>query len=88
MFAATGANGSGGGATKHTRGIIEHKVITNLRSAHGDKSLFRQWHQRFITALGQYDHVHEEIVQHLVKETDLGKELDKLVEELSATHGR
>ncbi len=29
MFAATGGNGSGGGATKHTRGIMENKVITN-----------------------------------------------------------
>ena len=30
---------------------------------------------------------HEEIVQHVVKETDLGKELDKVVEELRATLG-
>ena len=41
----------------------------------------RQWHQRFITAVGHYDHVHEEIVQHLVKETGFGKELDKALEE-------
>ena len=84
-FAATGVNGSGGGATKYTRGIMEHKVITNLRCVNGNKSLFRHWHQRFITALGQYDHVHEEIVQDLVKETDFGKEVDKAVEELRAT---
>ncbi len=78
MFAAT---------TKHTREIMQHKVITNLRCVNGDKSLFRQWHQRFITAWGQYGHVHEEIVQHVVKETDFGKELDKVVEELKATYG-
>ena len=31
MLAAAGVNGSGGGATKHTRGIMEHTVITNLK---------------------------------------------------------
>ena len=66
---------------------MEHKVITKLRCANGDKSLFGQRHHRFITSQGQYDHVHEEIAQHLVKEKDLGKELDKVVEELRATYG-
>ena len=64
-----------------------HKVINNLRCVNGDKSLLRQWHQRFVTALGQYDQVHEEIAQHLVKETDLGKDLGKVVEELKAMYG-
>ncbi len=66
---------------------VEHRVITNLRCANGDKSLFRQWHQRFITALGQYDKVHEEIAQHLVKETGFGKDLDTVVENLRITYG-
>ncbi len=30
--------------------------------------------------------VHEEFVQHLVKETDFGKELEKVVEEPRDTH--
>ncbi len=30
---------------------------------------------------------HEDIIQHLGKETDLGKELDKVVEELRITYG-
>ena len=55
-FAGRGGNG----VTK--RGIMEHKVITNLWRVNVDKSLFRQWHQRFITAVGQYGQVHEEIV--------------------------
>jgi hypothetical protein len=38
-------------------------------------------------ALSQYDQVHQEVVQHLVKETDLGKDLDKVVEGLRMTHG-
>ncbi len=59
---------------------MEHKVITNLRCVDEDKSLFRQWCQRFITTLGQYVQVHEKIAQHLPKETDLGKEFDKVLE--------
>ena len=50
------------------------------------KSLFRQWHQRFITALGQVGGAHEEIIQQLVKETDLGKELDKINKHLKDHH--
>jgi hypothetical protein len=48
----------------------------------GDKSLFRQWHQRFVTALSQVGDVHEEIVLNLAREIDLGKELDKITENL------
>ncbi len=33
------------------------------------------------------ERAHEEIVQQLVKETDLGKELDKVVENLRITYG-
>ncbi len=60
------------------------KVISKLRCA---KSLFRQWHQRYVTALGQYDQVHETGVQHRVKETDFGTDLDKVVENLTASYG-
>ncbi len=37
--------------------------------------------------MGQAQGAHEEIMQHLVKETDLGKDLDKVVEELRVTCG-
>ncbi len=59
----------------------------NLRMIKGDKSLLRQWHQRIVTALVQVEGSHEEIIQHLVMETALGKELDKVVEELRVTYG-
>ncbi len=86
---AGGLGGSGftGGGTGFTKGIMEHKVINNLTCVSPDKSLLRQWHRSFVTALGQYDQVHEEIVQHLVKETDFGKDMDKVVEDLKAIYG-
>ncbi len=37
-----GGLGGKGGKGFTTRGIVEHKVITNLRCVNGDKSLFRQ----------------------------------------------
>ncbi len=37
--------------------------------------------------MGQVEAAHEEIVQQLVKETDVGKELDKVVENLRITYG-
>jgi hypothetical protein len=40
MFSATRTSGGGGGGCH--KAVMEHKVITNLRAASGDKSLFRQ----------------------------------------------
>ncbi len=48
---------------------------------------FRQWHQRFITPLGQVVGAHEEIIQQLARETDLGRELGKVVENLRSNYG-
>ncbi len=90
MVTAINPGGLGGKEGKGftTKGIMEHKVIANLRCVNGDKSLFRRWRQRLITALGKYDHVHEEIAQHVVKEMDFGKDLDKIAEDLRITYGR
>ena len=66
---------------------MEHKLVMNFRMVNGDRSLFRQWHQRFDTPFGQVEGSHEEIIQHLVKETDWGTEFDKVVEELRIIYG-
>ncbi len=81
-----GLGGKGGNRFAAT-GIREHKVIMNLRMDDGDDSLFRQWHRRFVAALGQVEGVHQEIVQQPAKETDFGKELKKVVENLRITYG-
>ena len=89
MLAATGGGGYGGGhggGSKYQKTIMEHKVIQYLRTVNGDKSLFRQWHQKFTTALGQVPGAHEEIIQRMVKEIDLGKELEKVVTTLKDEH--
>ena len=70
----SGAGGHGGsGEYRHPKGIMEHRVMTNLKAVNGDKGLFRQWHQKFTTALGQYNARYEEIVHYMVREIDLGK---------------
>ncbi len=63
---STGGIGSSGGPT-FNRGIIEHKVIHNLRAVTGDKGLFRQWHHKFITALGQVRAEYGEMVHKLAR---------------------
>ncbi len=45
--------GVAGCSGKCGRVIMEHKVVQNLKAAKGDKSMFRQWHQKFTTVLGQ-----------------------------------
>ena len=86
MFTAAGSGGNGGGY-KYPKAIMEHKVIQNLRAVNGDKWLFRQRHQKFTTALGQIEGSHEEIVHRLVREIDLGKEMEKVVTGLRADYG-
>ena len=81
MFAGvSGSNYKGG---FKDRGVMEYKVITNLKAVNGDKSWFRQWHLKFVTALGQVRSEYEEIVQRMVKEIDLGKDLSATLESLS-----
>ena len=87
MFAATGGGGQGGGGHRFPKAIMEHKVIQYLRAVNGDKSLFRQWQQKFTTALGQVGGAREEIVHRLVKEIDLGKEMKKVVTGLRGEFG-
>ena len=62
LLAGTGGGGHGGsgaGGGRYQKTIMEHKVIQYLRAVNGDKSLFRQWHQKFTTALGQITGGHE-----------------------------
>jgi hypothetical protein len=79
MFAASSVSGMGGAQRKFAKPIMEYKAIQNLRAVNGDKSMFRQWHQKFSTALGQVVESHEEIVRRFVKEIDLGREMEKSV---------
>ncbi len=68
IFSGTRTRGGGGGGGGFHRGVMEHKVITNLRAVRGDKSLSRQ-----------VGGAHEEIVYRLFKEIDSGKEMEKVV---------
>jgi hypothetical protein len=71
--------GEGGGGTRFNRGIMEHRVLQNLRAVSGDKGLFRQWHRKFTTALGQVRAEYEEIVHKLAREIDLEREIETVL---------
>ncbi len=66
-----------GGRSGNPRSVMENRVVMDLRAVTGDKSLFRQWHQKFVAAIGQVRRECEGIVLSLVREIDLGKDLDK-----------
>ena len=77
MFAATGGGGYGGaGAHRFPKSSMKYKVVQYLRAANGGKSLFRHWHQKFTTDLGQVTNEHEEIVQRMVNEIEFCKDDD------------
>jgi hypothetical protein len=62
----------------------EHKAIRNLRAAIGDKGLFRQWHQKFTTALGQVKTECDKIVHKFARDIAFGRK----VETILSTFGR
>ncbi len=87
MVTAAGSDGSVGGSVKYPKSIMENKVIQNVRAINGDKSLFRQWHQKFTTARGQVGVAYQEIVHRLVKEVDFGKTMEKVFAGHRADYG-
>ena len=69
------------------RGIMEYRVINNLRAVNGDKRMFRQWHQKFTTAIGQASPRYEEMVHYMVREIDLGKDLRSVMTKVGTAYG-
>ncbi len=62
-----------GGGNRSPRGIMEHKVIQNLRAVSGDKGLVRPWHQKFTTALGQVKTEYEGLLADSPGRSTLGE---------------
>ena len=55
------------GYTGGTKGIMEYKVIANLKAVGGDKTWLRQWHLKFTAALGQVKHDYEWMMNKMTK---------------------
>ena len=49
--------------------------------------MFRQWQQKFTTALGQVRAEYEEIVHKLAREIDLGREMENILTMLGREYG-
>ncbi len=81
-----GSNRTGGGV-RLSRGIMEHKVVQNLRAVNGDKGLFRQWHQKFTTALGQVREECDGIIRKLARDINLGKDTETIPGALGREYG-
>ncbi len=90
MYMASNVSGGsvfGGVQARFAKGIMEWKVMQNLRAVSGYRTLFRQWHQTSTTALGQVRSSYEAIVHRLGKDIDYGKEMEKIVTGLRADYG-
>ncbi len=53
------------------KGIMEHRVVQNIRTSDGDKSKFRQRHYNFMNAMYQVNPDYGRMVK--VKETEMDK---------------
>ena len=74
---------SGGKSSgKGDRRIMEQKVVQNVRDIPEDKSLFRQWHRKFVNAM---DSVHEgygDILVAIAKQIDGGEKPNEVEESI------
>ena len=80
-----GANGGGGG-DKYKKGILEYKVVQDIKSLTGDKSQFRQWHQKLINALSTIHGNHSEIIKDIEKAMDVGEKVDDVIHGLETKY--
>ena len=76
MSRSSGQNPGG-----NRKGIMEFKVIQNLKAVTGDKTGFRQWHQKFMSALGQVNSRYEELMKNLITKIDLDKDLTTVIDQ-------
>ena len=68
------------------KGILEFKVVQNIKPLTGDKSQFRQWHQKLINALMTINEDHAKIIKGIEKAMDVGDNIDDALDELDQNH--
>ena len=68
----------GGKGGDRTRGILEYKAMQFLKPLSGDKGLFRQWHQKFVSAAYTVKEEFGELLKKLAMELDVGIKMDDL----------
>ena len=78
------ADAAGGFVTgdKHRKGILEYKVIQNIKPLTGDKSQFRQWHQKLINALSTVTGEHADVIKEMEKMMDVGETIEDVIKDL------
>ena len=69
----------------HKKGILEFKVIQNIKPLTGNRSQFRQWHQKLINAISTINEEHAEIIKSIEKAMDIGDKIDDALDDLD-TH--
>jgi len=69
------------------RNIMEYKSVQYLKPLVGDKSMFRQWHQKFVTALYAIDEDFGDIVKNIEVLCDTGTKPDDMVGTLEEKFG-
>ena len=71
---------------QHKKGILEYKVIQNIKPLTGSRSQFRQWHQKLINALSTIKEDHAEIIRAIEKSMDVGDKIQESLDELDSTY--
>jgi len=89
--ASANANIDGGNGRfwedKKERNIMEHKSMQFLKPLGGDKGVFRQWHQKFVTALFAIYEDFGNIVKTIETASDTGTKPDEMVGTLEEKYG-
>ncbi len=66
---------------------MEHSVIHDRKAVNGNRTIFRQWHRKFTTTLGQVDGGYEDNIYRTAREMNFGKGMDKIMVMLGSDPG-
>lgn len=65
------------------KGILERRVIQGQKPLTGEKSKFRQWHQKFVNAMAQVDEGYCKILKNMEDTLDTGTKIPEATESLA-----
>ena len=71
---------------QHKKGILEFKVIQNIKPLTGNRSHFRQWHQKLINALSTIKEDHAEVIKTIERSMDVGDKISDALDDLDSTY--
>ena len=82
-----GGSGGGGKGGYRSRGVLEYKAMQFMKPLTGDKTGFRQWHQKFVSAAYTVQEEFGDMIRSIAADLDTGSKVDEIRQKLEEKYG-